>query len=274
MSILDSIYSLVVNEMEKWQNKMPNVKEMKDKTDNLLSTLEKTKNDYITKTTSGDTLSVDFKRMTDADLSNIAKNILSEEYSNKKNSIDSEYANTIEKLENNLENKKNKVTTEIDNIVEKAENQKNSSMDKAMKNNIARSSVAKLTQEEIDGQTNAKKDALTNELDTLKQKTQEKANTASQLKDEKLANVQKEYDANLTAKENQLKNYKESDSEYVDSFVDKREAQKYSDDLVKLVMEFAKSVPNAYAKQLLNENSKIKEILTQDEIEYLKKMIK
>jgi hypothetical protein len=274
MSILDNIYSMVVNEMEKWQNKLPNIKDMKDKTDNLLSTLEKTKNDYITKTTSGDTLRVDFKRMTDADLSNIAKNILSENYSNKKNSIESDYAKNVENLEDNLNKKVNKVATEIVDIDQSSTDEKNKSMDKAMKNNIARSSTAKLTQEEIDSQANAQKGALKDELETIKQKTQEKIDNASNARQEKLDKVEQEYEANLIAKENDLKNLKESDSEYVESFVDKRQAQKYSDDLVKLVMEFAKSVPNAYAKHLLDGNSKLKEILTQDEIEYIKKMIK
>ncbi len=275
MSILDNIFSTVVNEIDKWEKtEKPKAVEVLNKQDELLSALEKTKKDYISKTTSGDTLSVDFKRMTDADLKNIARKILSEDYENEKNKIESDYTQTVKNAENKFEQNKDKVENQIVNINQKTDEEKKGVMNKAMKNNTVRSSATNLQREELDARAKNQKSALNEQLSNAEREKEQKVERATQTKDEKMQAVDEEYNANLTAKENQLKNYKDNDTPYQQSFVDKRAAQDYSDDLVKLVTEFALTVPEFYATYFLEDNYKIKEILTEDEIEYIKKMIK
>ncbi len=274
MSILDDIFSIVVDEIDYWQKHyQPHADKAQEKENNLMSNLEKTKDDYISKTTSGDTLSIDFKRVTDADIKNIAKKILSEDYANKKNTIEGDYAKTVASAENSLKQKKNRLETQIEDVNKQADEQKNNVLDKAMKNNTARSSTAKLQTEKLTSEAEDKKANLSQQVKDAEQERNGKVESATKSKEAKMQAVDEEYNANLTAKEHELQDLKESDSQYVKSFVDKRAAQEYSDDLVKLVTEFALSVPKEHAVYVLDSNKKIKEILTEDEIEYIKKMI-
>ena len=110
---------------------------------------------------------------------------------------------------------------------------------------------------------------------TLKAEEQleKKVANAVKNKEQEEEKTQKEYEANLIAKENELKNLRDTTSEYEKEYIDQREATNYSNELVNLVTEFTLSLPEQLRQDFLSNNKQLKSLLTEDEIKYVQKMI-
>lgn len=243
------------------------------KQDKLIQDLEKAKSDYIERTTLGDKISVDLKRLNNQDITKIAKSILDQTYDTKKSELTKQYNQAVNNANKNLEEVKKRAEESIKQAEFGLKENIQKIDSKGMKNNIARSSAVELSKQKLNDDTEQEKTALAkvvNQAQLQKEKEVEDALTQKEKADEK---IEKAYQANLTAKENELKDLRDSTSEYDNEYVDKREATNYSNELVSLVTEFALSLPKETRQIFFDQNKQIKNILSEDELNYVKQMV-
>lgn len=247
--------------------------EYKKKQEDLIEDLEKVKSDYIDKTTLGDKISVDLRRMNNDDISKIAKTILEDDYEAKRAKINSDYSQAVNNANNDLTDTRKKAEQIIAKAEEDRKNATAKINDKGLKNNISRSSAVELSKQQAvqdskNSQTQAEQSVLKAE-----EQLEKKVANAVKNKEQEEEKTQKEYEANLIAKENELKNLRDTTSEYEKEYIDQREATNYSNELVNLVTEFTLSLPEQLRQDFLSNNKQLKSLLTEDEIKYVQKMI-
>ena len=275
MSVLDRIKDRVKDIVSEVDTEKINrlAEDYNQKQDQLMRDLEKAKADYIERTTAGDKFSVNFKRLNNNDITNLAKAIIDEDYDNKKSEINKQYNQKVKQAEKGFEDIKKKAAETIKQSEEELKQKTDKIHSKGMKNNISRSSAVELTKQQAIDENDAVNQQLTGEIVKAEQDKNSKiaqAEADKQITDEK---ADKEYNANLTAKVNELKDLKDSTSEYENEYIDQREATNYSNELVSLVTEFALSLPVEAREIFFNQNKQINNLLTEDEINYIKQMV-
>ncbi len=259
--IIEKVKNVFSNAKAKKENKTSGYEEMKNQ-------IEQAKNDYLTETVDKNGSRADLKRFSDGDIKNIAERILAEDYEKEKTSTQNKLDEKLDKYSEKKAKAEADYAEKSSSEEEKSEKSKTGLKDGFMENGIARSSIAKLKEEEIDSAKAEKLKALTDLKDSAVALAEERIAGAKEQADKENYYTQNRYENDLAEEYAKLKNL--VGSKYGDSITDKEKAEEYSSKVVEYVGEYLKGLSEDEIKNALENDLYIKSVTTEAERKHLK----
>lgn len=272
--VKDKFKNLLNNAINKVNQLKDKKAEYEQNYDEMVKNVNKATDNYFSAGVGKNKMEIDVTRFNRDNIIKLAEKILEDDYVEKKEDAKNTLENTLAKQNEKIAKSQEDFRQDVERVNEKADASNVELNDKALKNNVARSSAVMLTKKEIEDSKQGAIDSLEDKLSAQL----DRANTINQNAQETFDRVDKEIeDEHDTLMDENIKKLyakKHSNSQYDKQQVNKELASVYSDNIVKIISDFLISLNNKpLAKTLLETNEFIVNSTTEKEREALLGMI-